>query len=227
MTMGAKEQYEARKAAERARQAENDKTREKQPWWFNQPNPIDRFTGWLVAVTALLFVATVINAIILWITDHTLKQTLEANNRAWIAPSGALLNTRPTTNLVLEQPIEPTLLYRNSGQSPALNLGSAMEVILADSPEGTFTIEPSKICDGVAPGGSALFPSATSITISFPADNPKIVFNDAIQDTKKVVMWRGCFRYETYGKPRKTEFCFWLRKNGPQWYWHDCGIKAD
>ena len=48
----------------------------RQPWWFNQPNPIDRFTGWLVAVTFLLTLATIVNAVVLWITDHTLKDQL-------------------------------------------------------------------------------------------------------------------------------------------------------
>jgi hypothetical protein len=70
--MGAKENYEARNAAEKAKRDASKESR----WWFNQLAPIDRFTGWLVAWTALLFVATIISAAVLFITDHTLKDTL-------------------------------------------------------------------------------------------------------------------------------------------------------
>jgi hypothetical protein len=47
--MGTKENYEARKADEKAKREANKSKR----WWFNQRVPIDRFTGWLVAWTAV------------------------------------------------------------------------------------------------------------------------------------------------------------------------------
>ena len=70
--MGTKEQYEARKASAKAE-------RDKQKWWFQQPDPINRFTGWLVAWTALLFFGTIISAGVLLKTDHTLQDTIAAN----------------------------------------------------------------------------------------------------------------------------------------------------
>jgi hypothetical protein len=66
--MGAIEDYKARNAAREARRAEKQKPPEKRYWWFNLPNPIDRFTGWLVAWTAMLFLATVGNV---WVIHHT------------------------------------------------------------------------------------------------------------------------------------------------------------
>jgi hypothetical protein len=70
--MGTKENYEARKAADKAKH----EAKRQRHWWFSQSVPIDRFTGWLVTWTALLFIATVINAGVLWKTDNTLHDTL-------------------------------------------------------------------------------------------------------------------------------------------------------
>jgi hypothetical protein len=72
-TMGTKENYEANKRAAATKA-------DKKKLWFRQREPIDRFTGWLVAWTALLFAATVISAGILWKTD----QTLRAGQRAFV-----------------------------------------------------------------------------------------------------------------------------------------------
>ena len=73
----------------------------KQPWWFNQPLPIDRFTGWLVAWTSCLSIATfglILVAILQWrelhstdahvneqvqITADQLK-IMQAGQRAWV-----------------------------------------------------------------------------------------------------------------------------------------------
>jgi hypothetical protein len=60
------EGYEAKKSLEASRQAERGK--DSSSWWFGQRNPIDRFTGWLVAWTA-----------------HTLQRTVVATQRPWIS----------------------------------------------------------------------------------------------------------------------------------------------
>src|SRR5260221_4271358 len=82
-----KQTVEARLAAEReeiaarkiAEGEEADRIRavtesDAKRWWFRQKNPIDRFTGWLVAWTALLFVVTIANAIILSHTDDKIGE---------------------------------------------------------------------------------------------------------------------------------------------------------
>src|SRR6186997_394708 len=78
----ARERYEAKKFLEAGRQAER---RDSAKWWLGQRNPIDRFTGWLVAWTALLCVATVLSTIVLFKTDHTLQRTVVATQRPWIS----------------------------------------------------------------------------------------------------------------------------------------------
>jgi hypothetical protein len=79
--MGAIEEYRARNAARDARSAAKQKPPEERKWWFNQPIPIDRFTGWLVAWTALLFLATVGNVIVINKTDEKIGTQLEEIQR--------------------------------------------------------------------------------------------------------------------------------------------------
>lgn len=67
--MGTEEAYKARKRADETQ-------KDKKKWWFNQGEPIDQFTGWLVAWTALLFVATICSVVVLLITDRTFNEQL-------------------------------------------------------------------------------------------------------------------------------------------------------
>lgn len=75
--------YEFYKQLRVRREADN----EHRKIWFRQKDPVARLTGWLVIVTALLFVATLGTAAILWVTDHTLDRTNETTrsiNRAFL-----------------------------------------------------------------------------------------------------------------------------------------------
>jgi hypothetical protein len=65
-----------------ARSHPSENAKKKWVWWFNQPTPIDRFTGWLVTWTALLFIATVGSAYVLLQTDNTLHNTLIETKKA-------------------------------------------------------------------------------------------------------------------------------------------------
>lgn len=122
--MGAKENYEARKASDKAKGEADRRDR----WWFNQRAPIDQFTGWLVAWTALLFLATIVNAGILWLTDHTLRDTLIANNRAWVWPEVEIAGDLDLTKR--EFPITVTLT--NTGPAPATHVN--VELYMNPSP---------------------------------------------------------------------------------------------
>jgi hypothetical protein len=193
-------------------------------WWFRQPIPIDRFTGWLVAWTALLFVATVINAMILGITDVTLRDTLEANNRAWLAITGAYLDNTPEADLQ----VLAHLTYKNVGQSPALQINHMMIMQRADAPdkERGAPIPKDDVCSKIADApGSAVFPGV-QLGTAIPFGREAVV-DKAIIDEGAVLFWRGCFKYVTYKKIHTTQFCYWLRHNGPSWHWQDCGVKAD
>jgi hypothetical protein len=106
--MGDKTEYESRKGAAKA---ESDQKK----WWFKQPNPINRFTGWLVAWTALLFVGTIISAMILWQSD----QTSRLANRAFVYFENPHFIPYPQ-----EKPVVITITTNiiNSGNTPAHNV---------------------------------------------------------------------------------------------------------
>lgn len=157
--MGTKEEYEARKAAAAAWNAEKEQAFQKQPWWFNQRDPINRFTGWLVAWTALLFVGTIVSAAILYKTDITLHQTLIATQRPWVAAKIALTGALTYSDDGVSIPIRADL--RNTGQSPALNV---FVLWRADTETGTPKIYKGLhiLCDPARQfkrrGGDILFP---------------------------------------------------------------------
>jgi hypothetical protein len=137
--MGAKENYEARKAAEKAKRTAEKESR----WWFSQRAPIDRFTGWLVVWTALLFVATIGSAAILWKNDETLHETLvetqksvEAAQTSADAAKAAVELSDKTAERQLRAYLSiesisfswilkngsAEVVIRNAGQTPASNM---------------------------------------------------------------------------------------------------------
>ncbi|HEY6764327.1 MAG TPA: hypothetical protein VI386_06105 [Candidatus Sulfotelmatobacter sp.] len=121
--MTERERYEARKAAEARQQAE----REEGVWWFSRRNPIDRFTGWLVAWTALLSLSTLISAIVLYKTDRTLQCTVVATQRPWIKPSVELAGIRFTPEGGLALPMN--LKLQNVGNSVATFVEADLRLI--------------------------------------------------------------------------------------------------
>jgi hypothetical protein len=116
--LGIRERYEAQKEAHNRRVQESSP----QPWWWlGQRDPIVRLTKWLVVWTALLFVGTVVSAGILLKTDMTLRETLEVNQRPWLAisatPSG---DVEIGDKEGLSFPVEFTI--KNSGKTPGVGV---------------------------------------------------------------------------------------------------------
>jgi hypothetical protein len=163
--MGTKEEYETRKGQRAAKQAEQERARQKQPWWFNQSDPISRLTGGLVVWTALLFIGTGISAFVLWKTDNTLRETLVATERPWIIAetsiSGPFVYTDDGASVTL------TVHMRNIGHTPALSVMSFATIFFRAPIEGTAVEIIKKSCDQVASQhlavgygqGQSLFPN--------------------------------------------------------------------
>src|SRR3981081_2429406 len=113
---GIRERYEAQKEARDRRTQENSP----QPWWWlGQRDPIVRLTKWLVICTACLFVGTIVSALILWKTDTTLRETLEINQRPWLAISAAPIGDVEISD---EDGLSSVIEYslKNSGRTPAV-----------------------------------------------------------------------------------------------------------
>jgi hypothetical protein len=191
-------------------------------WWFNHPGTIERFTGWLVVWTALLFVGTMASAIILWRTDRTLHETLDASNRAWISIVSANLDEMPSEGL----PILGSVTYQNIGKSPALKANYVMFLQeLPTDKSGGRTTPTDDVCRAVETGTLAIFPSE-KYGASFP-NGKEGAPSSAVMKGESVLYWRGCFSYETFERRHHTQFCFYLRHSGPAWHWQDCGTEAD
>ncbi|MCK1653846.1 hypothetical protein IVA88_20725 [Bradyrhizobium sp. 149] len=125
--MGAVEEYKARNAEREARRAEKQKPPEKTGWWFSQPVPIDRFTGWLVAWTALLVTATIANVIIINHTDekvgkqaeiaHRQLDVMKAQTRPWLKGAFNLVKLSKSAEGALYADID--VRFINVGNYPA------------------------------------------------------------------------------------------------------------
>ncbi len=192
-------------------------------WWFKHPGPIERLTGWLVLWTALLFVGTTASAIILWRTDRTLHETLDASNRAWISIVDASLDN----TLIENKPILGSVTYQNIGKSPALKANYIMflQALKKNDPTTARETLADDVCRAVIPGNLAIFPSEKHAS-SFPYGKEGVATPE-ILNGETVLYWRGCFRYETFERQRHTQFCFYLRHSGAAWHWQSCGVDAD
>lgn len=218
MSIGTEQENEAHQSDDKA----NKSGQQHNDWWFKHPGTIERFTGWLVVWTALLFVGTMASAIILWRTDSTLRETLDASNRAWISVVDAELQNTPAEGL----PLLGNLNYQNIGKSPALNANYVMflQELPTDKSGGRAT-PTDDACRAVKAGTLAIFPSEKHAAM-FPYGKEGAP-SSAVMKGEAVLYWRGCFQYETFERRRHTQFCFYLRHSGPTWHWQDCGTEAD
>jgi hypothetical protein len=142
-----RQEYETRKAAHQTRQNHKKEKQEraaqeaemaKTPFW-NHPDRIVRYTGWLqlytfalFGATALLFGAAVITAYILHGTDEKIGtqanaierqlKVMEADQRPWIKSMFDLISFRFTDTMDAEITYFGT--FRNIGKSPAQNIRS-------------------------------------------------------------------------------------------------------
>src|ERR1700683_5502081 len=87
------------------------------PWWFQETDPIARFTGWVAAFTFVLVLVSFLQFCTLQSTDKTTRDALTASNRAWIAPTNATI-----TSPEKDKPLTITVFYVNTGHSPAFSV---------------------------------------------------------------------------------------------------------
>ncbi|MGY2906297.1 hypothetical protein [Bradyrhizobium sp. URHC0002] len=81
--------------------------------FFKVVDPVARWTAVVGTATVALVIATIYNAIILRITDDTLQYTVEAANRAWLAPSRGDW-TRPVEHAEGLPPLSTTEMWAES-----------------------------------------------------------------------------------------------------------------
>jgi hypothetical protein len=146
-----------------------------------------------------------------------------ATNRALIAPVFGRWESPPITG----KPFGLVLTYQNIGHEPARNHSYYQETRYADLlPSGGFQLPVDDVCQNVvATIGSSVFPlTSNPYTLGLP---PQVPLEAAIEKKTKLLVWRGCFKYDTYERRHYTAFCYWLRSDdGPMtnWQWNFCPI---
>jgi hypothetical protein len=191
-----KEQYEAKK---RAYETKADKKK----WWFKQREPIDRFTGWLVVWTAMLFMATVGSVVVLHSTDEKLRESYAVVQRPFIT----------AREVIIDQNIIPGywmfgVRFENSGSTPT----SEMEFItIADrgsptDPEEAFQ-NPTPL---VSKFPGLLGPKAQDIPIGTQSGLPTKSLEEMAKARTNYYI-RGAVHYRDLFKKSAehvTKFCF-------------------
>ena len=178
-------------------------------------NVIASWTRVIGLFTLVLAVATGYSAYVLETTDHTLKETLIASNRAWLAPILAELDGPLEKN----QPIKVIVSFQNSGKDPAMNVKNVAEggVTLSLTPQMAaysqqFGPAPpvAEPCKGLTPqvGSPSVYPSTVQGIKALIAQS--MIADDAIISGERTFFVHGCAAYESYGETRFSEYCFWL-----------------
>jgi hypothetical protein len=123
-----------------------------EPWWFQEKEPLAKFTGWVAAFTFVLVIVAALQLCTLEKTDQTLNQTFLVGNRAWISPITIALTDLPVNG----KPISIGLTYNNVGKLPALDLHerytlSSVPNKAIDDGTAMVVIDKSDICQTVEP----------------------------------------------------------------------------
>jgi hypothetical protein len=224
--MGAIDEYKARNAARDAWRAQQQQAPKKEPWWFKQPLPIDRFTGWLVAWTALLFIATICSVAVLLITDDTFNHQLavmqgqldemQAEQRPWVYA----VDVEPAGKITLEDgkyfiPLKFTV--KNTGHLPAFSVEpktGATPLMMGNS---VRTIK-NTVCDEYRESpvdkgnGATVFAGQTISRGGFTGDDyPRVEKKiwDSLTGDKLIIIY-GCIDYQFPAKPghHQSRFSF-------------------
>jgi hypothetical protein len=195
--------------------------RQQQRWWhLGQHDPVARFTCWLAICTTVLAVITAVSVVVLWRTDHTLKETLEASSRAWVVPTGAKIDgpIRAGTSFRVK------ILFENSGKQPAQNTFNAWawnEIPIKTDMVGVPYIGVEETpwparhlqCSGGAPntGGRPVYPGSRNEDMRYIFNgNPAFVPQSLLEKTSSFVIF-GCYIYRTFEKPAHSPYCFFFQ----------------
>lgn len=210
--MGTKEEYETRKGKT---EAENDKKK----WWFKKSDPLAKFTGWLVFVTGLLFIATVG---LYWATRdlvHDAEKTAERQLRAYLSVTGVII-----TNLEIGKRPVAQITLNNAGQTPANHVHRwADPIVLNDIPAPNYVpiVMPTYTENSgtpVAPGGSYY------ITAFFDRELTDLEMN-AIKSKRYAMYVKGIVTYSDIFNVKRTTR-FYASFGGPGTGTNDTGAMA-
>jgi hypothetical protein len=196
------------------------------PWWFQEKEPVARFTGWVALYTLALACLGGLQTCIL---SNQLRE-MRVEQRAWIAPQQIVAPENFQQHKDEDAAIG--LRFENTGKEPAFDLNVPIEV---DVIEGTQWLDENFLRRKVREMLSNR--SCDSFDISPDTQKGRTVFPGAHGSVRKdlnhekayrgsthpgyFVMVVACFIYRTADSVRRSEFCGVLdhpnRSNDDKW----------
>lgn len=158
-------------------------------------------------------------------TDHTLRETLVASNRAWISPQ----TVRLTSDVEIgSRAASIQIIYENVGRFPALDFshaetGGARLVPVGFRDWEGLDFGDNQTCKGLTPrkGGPTIYPSQhfggelSYAVAPDPDKNPAAVIQELLNG-RRLLWMQGCFSYLAFDSPRYSTFCFYLQPDPPR-----------
>jgi hypothetical protein len=209
--MWTKEQYKA----QYTKANEAYKNWLKRPWWFQEKEPIARFTGYVGLFT---FVLAVVAGLQTCVLSNQLNE-IRDDRRAWLAPIS--INV---VEIASGKPVRLSVSIANSGRTPATQLIHRFSGQTLDVPKGAQVtaqwikpqIPENSSCENgkIIDGNTTIYPSATLgylETVDTLGDRLDVV--DALVKGDKTAYWQGCLSYRTAEHAAESRYCFFLVPN--------------
>jgi hypothetical protein len=159
------------------------------------------------------------------------KATVEAN-RAWIATRNAFFDPQlpPPTNP--GDPFYVAVTYDNPGKEPALNASRYQEPFWTSYAPFVeqLRVEKNNTCSKLTsetnPVICVVWPGGDIGQYTSRGSNPPIRADREFLNQHKILGYHGCFRYETFGEPHFTAYCYILdprpSHSVADWLWGLC-----
>jgi hypothetical protein len=196
------------------------------PWWFQEQDPLAKFTGWVAIYTGILVLVSALQFCTLQSTDRTTHEALIAANRAWIGPTATTVPSLPNG-----QGFDVTVQYQNTGRQPAFNLviahviktysknewgngavGIAATQIIAN---GQSCLKIKKLIEHtqVAYPSSGLTGSGYSMRIDTnnPTEQNKVLADADISSGNKIFVVQWCFIYLSLTEVHHSTACYFYQ----------------
>lgn len=142
------------------------------------------------------------------------KEDTENSSRAWVGPTGAVIDAAPSTG----KPLTATVTYANSGKQPGTDMASYVEeqsFYASDIIDEANFINNSVIkCNGIQTiaGGQVAYPTTGFAAYTLFATINGDVIDQATADGSRIIVLTGCFAYNTFNELHHSSFCFFYRK---------------
>ncbi len=193
------------------------------PWWFQQTDPVAKFTGWVAIYTAVLCGVSGLQFLALLSTDRTTHQALVAANRAWVGPAIGTI-----TSIEKDRGIEVTIQYNNTGREPAFDFFDTFDYEIFPMLEWNSGAAAEKLSDWssrclkvdkISRGARVAYPTsgATFYSLIYNTDNAankrRWKATEGIVEGREAFAVQGCFLYRSIDAIRHTSFCLFYQAN--------------